>query len=157
VDGGTLVFYFSQHPDAVFVKNITQKPKIWATAYIRRRFIGSHMTPNNYSPAHDLARMRSEHTPGSVLPEDWHTKTFDEAFSLQCEVGKMFSDVAPSDVAGWKCALPSQEKTIVAALYTTIQRKAHQQCSLCSISPDSDQRAVVEPELAFELSHDLPS
>lgn len=115
------------------------------------------MTSKDSPAAIELARRRTEGKAGPLLLNELRPQTFDEAFRLQQAIGKNFASVPASEVAGWKCSLPSEEKTVIGALYaSTVQYKSSEQISLCKLYPDTYSQAVVEPELAFELSRDLP-
>ncbi|MDH5611511.1 MAG: hydratase [Gammaproteobacteria bacterium] len=115
------------------------------------------MTQKNSSAAVELARRRAAGKTGPLLNNEIRPRSFDEAFSLQQKVGDIFAAVSASGVAGWKCALPSDDKQIIAALYaSTMQQQRPQTPALCQLYPDKDGLAAVEPELAFELKHDVP-
>ena len=115
------------------------------------------MTHPQSAAALELAQRRTEGKAGPLLDNALRPRTFDEAFSLQQAVGQIFAGVAASEVAGWKCALPGADKTVIAALYaSTLQRKSSEPIACCKLYPDADGLAAVEPELAFELRHDLP-
>lgn len=106
----------------------------------------------------DLANRRTKGKPGPLLTDEFRPKSFDEAFSLQQEVGRFFGGVSVDEVAGWKCAAPNDDELFLAALYdSTLQYGSNNQTSLCKLYPDLDGHALVEPELAFELRHDLPA
>lgn len=115
------------------------------------------MTSKDSLAAIELAHRRTEGKVGPLLLNELRPQTFYEAFSLQQAVGQIFASVSASEVAGWKCGLPSEEKNVIGALYaSTMQYKSNEQISLCKLYPDTYSHAVVEPELAFELKHDLP-
>lgn len=113
-----------------------------------------------------LSTRRKEICTGPLLANEWRPKNFAEAFALQQAVGLHFAGVTASDVAGWKCALPTEEKIVVGALYTsTVQQIALEKrpefaptepLSVCKIAASPEGFALVEPELAFELIQDLP-
>ncbi len=124
------------------------------------------MNRNLSAAAIELANRRKEGRAGPLLPEALRPNNFAEAFALQQFVGKLFAGVNADDVAGWKCALPTADKTVVGAIYkSTIQSQpvftkttdeSLSTVSVCIIHPDSDGLARVEPELAFEIAKDLP-
>jgi 2-keto-4-pentenoate hydratase len=101
-----------------------------------------------------------------LLPAALRPKNFAEAFALQQAVGCLFAGVNADAVAGWKCALPSADKTVIGAIYeatvqvqsvaTVIENELANTVSVCLLHPDSEELARVEPELAFELAKDLP-
>ena len=115
------------------------------------------MTQKISPAAVELANRRTAGKTGPLLNNELRPRTFAEAFSLQQKVGEVFAAVSASEVAGWKCALPNDDKKIIAALYaSTIQHQLPQPPALCELYPDYDGLVVAEPELAFELKHDLP-
>jgi 2-keto-4-pentenoate hydratase len=106
----------------------------------------------------ELAGRRSEGRTGPLLPETLRPGNFEQAFALQQAVGKLFAGETAEAVAGWKCALPVAEKTVIGAIYrSTVQsQRDATAASVCFLHPDRDGLARVEPELAFELSKNLP-
>ncbi len=107
--------------------------------------------------AMELARRRKEGKTGPLLPGEQRPQTFTDAFMLQQAVGEQYAGVSASAVAGWKCALPSDDKTVIGALYAnTLQTQANEPVTICKLHADADGLAVVEPELAFELKQHLP-
>jgi 2-keto-4-pentenoate hydratase len=115
------------------------------------------MTSENSSAAIELAHRRTKGVAGPLLPSELRPQTFEEAFSLQQAIGQIFAGVSSIEVAGWKCGLLSDNTAVVGALYpSTVQYKSKNQLSFCKLYSDADSYAAVEPELAFELSHDLP-
>lgn len=106
----------------------------------------------------ELANRRTEGKPGPLLADKLRPRNFDEAFGLQQSVGRLFAGVSASEVAGWKCAVPNEGKFVLGALYeSTLQFESNAEVSPCMLYADSNGQALVEPELAFELKHDLPS
>lgn len=115
------------------------------------------MTHQEPIAAIELAHRRATGKVGPLLVNELRPQTFEQAFSLQQAVGEIFAGVPASDVAGWKCGLPNGEKIVIGALYaSTVQHQSTEGISSCNLYPDANGVALVEPELAFELKHDLP-
>jgi len=115
------------------------------------------MNQKNSPAAVELAQRRTTGKTGTLLDNELRPRNFAEAFSLQQQVGEVYAGVTASEVAGWKCALPNDDKQIIAALYaSTMQHQRSQSVALCRLYPNNEGLAAVEPELAFELKHDLP-
>jgi 2-keto-4-pentenoate hydratase len=115
------------------------------------------MTYQDPIAAIELAHRRTEGKVGPLLANELRPQTFEQAFSLQQAVGQIFAGVPAGEVAGWKCGLPNGEKTVIGALYaSTVQYQTTEATSSCRVYPNADGVALVEPELAFELKHDLP-
>src|SRR4051812_48806577 len=93
-----------------------------------------------------LADARSQERPLARLPESCRPETIDEALVIQRRVATLLGDA----IGGWKCALPSPERTIVAPIYAA---------TISTMSPCAvrarDGTARVEPEIAFVLGRDL--
>jgi 2-keto-4-pentenoate hydratase len=115
------------------------------------------MTNENSSAAIELAHRRTKGITGPLLPSQLRPQTFEEAFSLQQAIGQIFAGVSASEVAGWKCGLLNDNIAVIGGLYhSTVQYKTSNKLSFCKLYSDANSHAAVEPELAFELSHDLP-
>ena len=75
--------------------------------------------------------------------------TTEEALIVQQEIIKLRTDV----VAGWKCLLPlAEDKTIIAPIFSETMQKGPQ----CWLMQDNE-KARIEPEIAFVLNQDLPA
>jgi 2-keto-4-pentenoate hydratase len=106
------------------------------------------MTPSALEAAalHLLAARR-HHRPGPRLPKASRPTTDEEALAIQRRIAVLLKE----SVGGWKCSLPTPEKTVVAPIYAaTIGRT-----SPCAV-PAHDTNARIEPEIAFVLARDLP-
>jgi len=116
------------------------------------------MTQKNSPAAIELAQRRKTGKAGPLLADELRPHTFAQAFDLQQEVGLNFAGVSANDVAGWKCGLPNEDNNIIGALYSqTLQYASDDNVSVCTLYANADGLAAVEPELAFELKHDLPA
>ena len=106
------------------------------------------MTPYEIEAAAlHLLTARRHRREGPRLPPSCRPANIGDAFAIQRRVALLLGD----PVGGWKCSLPTPEKTIVAPIYAaTICTKAP-----CSVPPQ-DTGARIEPEIAFVLARDLP-
>ena len=94
-----------------------------------------------------LLTARRHRRPGPRLPKSCRPERVEDAFAIQRRVALLLNE----RVGGWKCSLPTPEKTIVAPIYAaTICTKAP-----CPV-PAQDTSARIEPEIAFVLARDLP-
>jgi 2-keto-4-pentenoate hydratase len=106
------------------------------------------MTPSAIEAAalHLLAARRNRR-PGARLPKASRPATNDEALAIQRRIAFLLDE----PIGGWKCSLPTPEKTLVAPIYAaTIGRT-----SPCAV-PAHETYARIEPEVAFVLKQDLP-
>ena len=106
------------------------------------------MTPSALDAAalHLLAARR-HHRPGPRLPKASRPATNEEALAIQRRVALLLKE----PIGGWKCSLPTPEKTLVAPIYAA----AIGRTSPCAV-PAHDSCARIEPEVAFVLARDLP-
>ncbi len=73
--------------------------------------------------------------------------SYDEALAIQRRIALLLNE----PIGGWKCSLPTAERTLVAPIYaSTIVRKGP-----CAVPP-FEGVARIEPEIAFVLARDLP-
>jgi 2-keto-4-pentenoate hydratase len=106
------------------------------------------MTPSAIDAAalHLLAARRHGR-PGPRLPESCRPGGIDEALAVQRRIALLLNE----PIGGWKCSLPTPDKTTVAPIYAATIRTA----SPCPV-PAYEARARIEPEIAFVLGRDLP-
>ena len=97
--------------------------------------------------ARELADRRRSGRRGPRLQEDARPADVDAALALQYCVTAEIGD----RIDGWKCALPSGGRTIVAPLFSSTVRRA----SPCPMRVRGNT-APIEPEIAFVLAQDLP-
>ncbi len=97
--------------------------------------------------ARDLAERRRAGRRGPRIPEDARPVDVATALALQDRVAAELGD----RVDGWKCALPTAERTIVAPLFASTLRRS----SPCPVETRGDTLPI-EPEIAFVLARDLP-
>jgi 2-keto-4-pentenoate hydratase len=98
--------------------------------------------------ARELADRRRSGRRGPRLPAEARPADVDGALALQYCVSAEIGD----RIDGWKCALPSGDRTIVAPLFASTVWRA----SPCAMRVRGDT-APIEPEIAFVLAQDLPS
>jgi 2-keto-4-pentenoate hydratase len=95
--------------------------------------------------ATELARRRREGRRGPRLDPAIRPITLTEAFALQHRIAARLGTIG-----GWKCALPTAERTSAAPLFAnTIFRGAHATVHARGAT------AQIEPEVAFVLAHEL--
>ena len=106
------------------------------------------MTPYEIEAAAlHLLTARRHGREGPRLPESCRPQSIEDALAVQRHVALLLGE----PVGGWKCSVPSPEKTIVAPIYaSTITATAQ-----CSVQAQATG-ARIEPEVAFVLAHDLP-
>ena len=97
--------------------------------------------------ARDLASRRRDGRLGPALPPDARPVDAEAAFALQCRVVELLAD----PIGGWKCALPTAERMIVAPLFAAAIRTT----SPCALRVRGNT-APIEPEIAFVMGRDLP-
>ncbi len=93
-----------------------------------------------------VAARRSGHRPAG-LPEACRPPDIASALAVQRRV----TELLDLRIGGWKCSLPTTDKTTVAPIYApTLQRT-----SPCAVTA-TDGATQIEPEIAFVLGRDLP-
>ncbi|MEL4430128.1 hydratase [Shewanella mangrovisoli] len=105
-----------------------------------------------HAAALELAQRRAKGEAGALLEEALRPKDFPQAFAIQQTIAQQFS-AQGNPIAGWKCLLPTAEKTVVAPIY---QHDVYVETAECPLYPSSKGLARIEPELAFEIGNDLP-
>lgn len=94
-----------------------------------------------------LAQRRLRGEQGPVLPDDCRPHDIDTALAIQAAVATQMGQA----IGGWKCALPTDTKLVVAPIYApTIFSQ-----SPCPIWARAG-KVRIEPEIAFYLGRDLP-
>ena len=106
------------------------------------------MTPSAIdAAARQIVAARRERKPGPRLPESCRPATIDAALAIQRRIAALLG--AP--IGGWKCSLPTADKSIVAPIYAAEIGRS----SPCAL-PVAGGQASIEPEIAFVLGRDLP-
>jgi 2-keto-4-pentenoate hydratase len=108
----------------------------------------SRMSPHDIEAAAlHLLTARRHRREGPRMPPSCRPERIKDALAIQRQVALLLGE----PVGGWKCSLPTPEKTVVAPIYAaTICTTAP-----CSVQPQ-DTGARIEPEVAFVLAQDLP-
>lgn len=97
--------------------------------------------------AQHLLTARRTQRPGPRLSASCRPTNLQSALQIQQRVG----DLLGQQIGGWKCALPTTDKLIVAPIYTP-DISDQSPCQMFADSPS----VKIEPELAFILCKDLP-
>jgi 2-keto-4-pentenoate hydratase len=95
-----------------------------------------------------LLAARSAGRGGERLPPESRPSSAGDAIAIQRRVAALLR--AP--IGGWKCSLPSAEKTNIAPIYADL---IHSQ-SPCPVYPVA-AAAAIEPEVACVMARDLPA
>ena len=107
--------------------------------------------PGSVDAARFLIAARDAGVPGPRLPADCRPQTQGQAFAVQRSTARLLRETRRDDIAAWKSALPTPEKSVVAPIYTSTVH-----FSAASPVPSHGAVVRVEPEIAFELARDLP-
>lgn len=108
--------------------------------------------PGSVDAARFLIAARDAGVPGPRLPADCRPQTQGQAFAVQRSTARLLRETRRDDIAAWKSALPTPEKSVVAPIYTSTVH-----FSATSPVPSHGTVVRVEPEIAFELARDLPA
>ena len=108
--------------------------------------------PGSVDAARFLIAARDAGVPGPRLPADCRPQTQGQAFAVQRSTARLLRETRRDDIAAWKSALPTPEKSVVAPIYTSTVH-----FSAASPVPAHGAVVRVEPEIAFELARDLPA
>ena len=101
-----------------------------------------------------LVERRQTGRQGERLPETCRPQNIEQALAIQSAVTEQWCDLMDDSVGGWKCLLPTADKTILGPIYTrTID-------SVAPVAiwpkPGTTDVARIEPEFAFFFGKDLP-
>jgi 2-keto-4-pentenoate hydratase len=103
---------------------------------------------NVEAAAQFLVAARRARRPGERIPEAARPHTVDDALAIQRRV----SELLALPIGGWKCSVPSEERTVaVAPIYAPNIHRT----SPCPILPIGG-KARIEPEIAFVMGSALP-
>jgi len=109
------------------------------------------MTPTTIdAAAAQLVDALRRGTPGERLSPSCRPANIAEAFQVQRRVSELRA-LAGERIAGWKCTVPSAEKTIAAPIFDL---KIYSS-SPCPV-PAQGTHGAIEPEIAFVIGRDLP-
>lgn len=108
--------------------------------------------PGSLEAARYLIAARESGIAGPRLPAAVRPQSQGQAFAVQQRTAQLLQETRQDGIAAWKSALPSPEKTVVAPIYASTVAYAE-------AGPIASRTDVVriEPEIAFELSQDLPA
>lgn len=98
--------------------------------------------------AKELLNRRVAGTKTSRLPEQHRPKSIEDALCIHQEMITQRMDA----VGGWKCLLPSEDKVIVAPIFSDTVQSG----KICHLMPE-EGRVFIEPEIVFVLANDLPA
>ncbi|WZB77225.1 fumarylacetoacetate hydrolase family protein [Achromobacter insuavis] len=106
--------------------------------------------PGCVDAARTLIAARDSGVAGPRLPAACRPQTLGQAFAVQQCTARLLRETRRDGIGAWKSALPSPEKTVVAPIYAST-------VALAGTLPATSPVVRVEPEIAFELAHDLPA
>jgi len=97
-----------------------------------------------------LAQRRLSGESGAQLPSALRPSNIAEAMQIQSLLASLLDD----DIAGWKCGMPSEDRIVIAPIFSKMvfQQK---QSTVCNAH--TNDLVNIEPELAFILATDLPA
>ena len=75
--------------------------------------------PGSVDAARFLIAARDAGVPGPRLPADCRPQTQGQAFAVQRSTARLLRETRRDDIAAWKSALPTPEKSVVAPIYTS--------------------------------------
>lgn len=108
--------------------------------------------PGSLEAARTLIAARESGVAGPRLPAECRPQSLGQAFAVQQRTAQLLQETRQDRIAAWKSALPSPEKTVVAPIYAS--GTAHVEAGPIATRTDIVR---IEPEIAFELAHDLPA
>ncbi|WP_133408084.1 hydratase [Parashewanella tropica] len=106
----------------------------------------------NSNTATLLATRRFNGMAGEPLTEK--PQNFDDAWALQQQVTQSYCQLAQTQVAGWKCVLPTKSTTMLAPLFDNTIYDLTSKCAVFETL--SEPMALVEPEIVTVFDRDLP-
>lgn len=102
--------------------------------------------------AHLLVARRIDGSQGERLPENYRPTTIENALAIQNAISEYWCETMDDSIGAWKCGLPSENKIVVAPIYTR---------TIDSVAPvalwPQKNKARIEPEFAFFFAKDLPA
>ncbi|SSW64904.1 2-keto-4-pentenoate hydratase [Achromobacter agilis] len=108
--------------------------------------------PGCLEAARYLIAARESGIAGPRLPADCRPQSLGQAFAVQQRTAQLLQESRQDAIAAWKSALPSPEKTVVAPIYASTVAYAE-----AGPIPARTDVLRIEPEIAFEIAHDLPA
>ena len=98
-----------------------------------------------------LVNRRVHGDQGEVFADIGRPRNTEQALAIQQQVSQRWCERLNDSIGGWKCLLPTPEKTVIAPIYTSTINTVPP----VSLWPKGDV-ARIEPELAFYFGQDLP-
>ncbi|MFD4838845.1 2-keto-4-pentenoate hydratase [Achromobacter sp. NPDC058515] len=108
--------------------------------------------PGSLEAARYLVAARESGIAGPRLPAACRPQSLGQAFAVQQRTAQLLRETRQDGIAAWKSALPTPEKTVVAPIYASTAADA-----AAGPIPASADVVRIEPEIAFEIAHDLPA
>ncbi|RYY73746.1 MAG: hydratase [Gammaproteobacteria bacterium] len=109
---------------------------------------------NFHEAAAILVKRRQTGIQGDQLPQELRPTNPEQALAIQAAVSDLWCELEDDSIGGWKCLASSDEKPIIAPIYTrTINSVAPVEIWP---KPSDKNLARIEPELAFFFGKDLP-
>ncbi|MGY6271456.1 2-keto-4-pentenoate hydratase [Achromobacter denitrificans] len=107
--------------------------------------------PGCLEAARYLIAARESGVAGPRLPAGCRPQSLGQAFAVQQRTAQLLLEDRQDGISAWKSALPSPEKTVVAPIYAS-------GVAYAEAGPIAARTDVlrIEPEIAFEIGHDLP-
>lgn len=99
-----------------------------------------------------LVNRRMHGDQGEVFADVCRPQNTQQALAIQHQVSQQWCERMNDSIGGWKCLLPTPEKTVIAPIYTSTINTL----SPLKLWPKGDV-ARIEPELAFYFGQDLPA
>jgi 2-keto-4-pentenoate hydratase len=96
--------------------------------------------------AEQLAGARKLNKPGPAIPEAFRPVDGDSAIAIQ----KLVMEMMGETTGGWKCAVPPPKGLPILSPIPKSKIHSHIPCAV------PGPKALIEPEIAFVVKHDLP-
>ena len=96
--------------------------------------------------ARHLVAARKSKTPGASIPANVRPTDTDSAMAIQERVLELLGET----VAGWKCGIPNP---LTGPIVAALPASAILRSLPCAVP---GRKGQIEPEIAFEIAHDLP-
>lgn len=117
---------------------------------------GIQSYPGCDAAARHLLQARASGVASTGLPPACRPQTIEQALAVQLRTATLVQDMRQEGIAAWKCALPAAEKISIAPIYASrVQHSTDGPFRLEGLAAQAPTQGI-EPELAFELKHDLP-
>ena len=104
--------------------------------------------------AHALVNAILSGTAIDRLPADQRPQTLGQGFAVQLRCAELLKQEHQNPVAAWKSALPSGDRASTGPIFASTV--AHADAGILHM-PVVDGKVRIEPEIAFEIKHNLPA